>query len=131
MYSIDAYIFCTFFFPYYCTTFYLFCWSIRTRFRPFCVPVKFIFRIFQFRTIIDEVILRSTSGVRIWRTTFTFSTLIFRVVWIKWWTEFLVALILSMFIKSFFSLLWSSTMTPPWLIKKSLSVALNELSKYE
>ena len=80
--------------------------SIRTSFRIFHVPVKF-------RTICDEVILWSTAEGHIWFPTVTFSTLIIRVVWIYEW--FIIALILSLVLEAFFSLVWSTTVTAHWL----------------
>ena len=80
--------------------------SVRMSFRIFHVPVKF-------RTICDEVILLSTDEGHIWFPLVMFSTLIIRVVWIYEW--FIIALILSLVLEAFFSLVWSFTVTAPWL----------------
>ena len=96
-----------------------FCLYVCTHFMLFCVPVNLLIRSVRFRWICDEIILWFVYESRIWFPTVTLSTLIIRVAWIEWW--FLMALFLSLFLVSFFSWIWTSTVTAPWLRKFSFS----------
>ena len=58
------------------------CWSVRTSFRIFRVPVNLISWSVQFQKICDELILRSTSEACIWFQTITLSVIFIRVAWI-------------------------------------------------
>ena len=91
--------------------------SVRTNFRIFCVPVNFLIQSVRFQNICNKIILLSTSEAHIWFLAVTFSTLIIRVPWIEGW--FIMALILYFLIKEFFSCVWTSTVTAPWLRKNS------------
>ena len=75
--------------------------SIRTSFRIFHVPLKFLIQSIQFRKICDEMILRSTSETIIWFPNVAFVTLVIVVSFIGGYL--LIALILSIFLKSFLS----------------------------
>ena len=103
-------------------------WYVRTSFRIFHVPVNLLIGSVWFRKICNEVTLQSTSEARIWFPTVIFSRLIIIVALIEGW--FLIALILSLVVKSFFSCLWPSTVTAPPLRNIPLSVFLTELSKF-
>ena len=92
-----------------------FCRSVRMTFRLFHIPVNFLFRGVWFQKICNEVILQSISEACIWFLTVTFRTLIVRVVLNE--GLFLIVLISSLLFKTFFFLVWSSTLTAPWLRK--------------
>ena len=84
-------------------------------FRIFVVPVNFLIRSVRFQTICNEVIIWYTPEAHTWFPTLTFIALITKVPWIEGW--FIMALTLSLLIKQFFSWVWSSTVTAPWLSK--------------
>ena len=101
-----------------CTVFWrliYFCRSVCTSFRIFCFPVNFLIRSVRFWKICDEIILWSTIKARICFPTITLITLIIGVVCIKWW--FLIAILIFLLLKEFFSWMWNSTVTAPWLRK--------------
>ena len=112
VYLLWPVLFCT---PVRCWIY--FCRYACTRFRIFYVPVRFIFRLFRFWTISDSVILWCTYEARIWFLTVTSSLIILRVPWIEGWPEFIMSIILYLFLKSLFSCVWYSTITALWLRK--------------
>ena len=101
---------CTFF---RCLIYFL--QSVCISFRLFRVPVNFIFWSVRFRKSFNEMILWSTSEARIWFLTITLITLIVRFPCIKGW--FLIAFLLFLFSKAFFSWVYTSTVNAPWLSK--------------
>ena len=81
--------------------FIYFCRFASTRFWLVHVTEKSLYWIFRFWKICDPVILQSTSEARIWFSTVTSNTFIFRVVWIKGWTKFLIYLSFYLLLKIF------------------------------
>ena len=109
--TIDAFIFCDSLWYVLFLMSYIFFQYVCMSFGVFCVPVNFLIQSVHSRKMCDEMILRSISEARIWFLSVTFSMLIIRVVWIEGW--FLVALSLSLFLKSFHSWVWTSTVMEP------------------
>ena len=116
MRAINAYTFCySLWYVPFSDVLSIFCQSVHAILQLLRVLVNFIIQSVRFWKISNEIILQSTSEARIMFPDDMFSTLIIRIELIIGW--FIMSLILSLLLKAFFSCVWISTVTTPWLIK--------------
>ena len=116
--TIDACIFCGSFFMPYFPTFYLFLLVCMHNFSDFLCSSELSFTVFP----VSENLRSSDPPIHIWSTYLASGCYVqysyFRVAWIEGWTGFFMSIIISLLLKSFFSWVWSSIITAPWLRKK-------------
>ena len=115
--AIDAYILCDLFCSIILSDYLFIFVNFYAQFLTLRKSSETLPWIFQLQTIWNPVMLLSTSEARILILIVKFSTFIFSVAWIERWIGFIFALSFSILPKTLFSLVWSSTITAPWVRK--------------